>query len=107
MKGDPQVIRHLNSILTSKLTAINQYFLQSRMLKNMGLLNLAEHLQGEAQSKMQQADRLIERILFLEGVPNLQDLQRIDAGDDVPRVFRERWIFRAFPPNSRRCSGKW
>jgi bacterioferritin len=84
MKGDPQVIRHLNSILTSKLTSINQYFLQSRMLKNLGLLNLAEHLQGEARSKMGQADRLIERILFLEGVPNLQDLQRIDAGDDVP-----------------------
>jgi bacterioferritin len=84
MKGDPQVIRHLNSILTSKLTAINQYFLQSRMLRNIGLLKLGEHIQGEARSKMQQADRLIERILFLEGVPNLQDLQRIDAGDDVP-----------------------
>jgi bacterioferritin len=86
MKGDPQVIRHLNSILTSKLIVINQYFLQSRMLKNMGLLNLAGHLQGEAQSKMQQVDRLIERILFLEGGPNLQDLQRIDAGDDVPAM---------------------
>jgi bacterioferritin len=86
MKGDPQVIRHLNSILTSKLTSINQYFLQSRMLRNIGLLNIAEHLQGEARSKMQQADRLIERILFLEGGPNLQDLQRIDAGDDVPAM---------------------
>ena len=86
MKGDPQVIRHLNSILTSKLTAINQYFLQARMLKNIGLLNIADHLQGEARSKMQQADRLIERILFLEGMPNLQDLQRIDAGDDVPAM---------------------
>jgi bacterioferritin len=86
MKGDPQVIRHLNSILTSKLTAINQYFLQSRMLKNIGLLNLADHLQGEARSKMQQADRLIERILFLEGMPNLQDLERIDAGDDAPAM---------------------
>lgn len=84
MKGDPQVIRHLNSILTSKLTAINQYFLQSRMLKNIGLLHLADHLQGEARSKMQQADRLIERILFLEGMPNLQDLERIDVGDDAP-----------------------
>jgi bacterioferritin len=86
MKGDPQVIRHLNSILTSKLTAINQYFLQSRMLKNMGLLNLAQHLDGEATSKMNQADRLVERILFLEGTPNLQDLERINAGDDVPAM---------------------
>jgi bacterioferritin len=77
MKGDPQVIRHLNSILTSKLTAINQYFLQSRMLKNIGLLHLAEHLQGEARSKMSQADRLIERI---------QDLERIDVGDDAPAM---------------------
>lgn len=86
MKGDPQVIRHLNSILTSKLTAINQYFLQSRMLRNIGLLHLADHLQGEARSKMGQADRLIERILFLEGMPNLQDLERIDVGDDAPAM---------------------
>jgi bacterioferritin len=86
MKGDPQVIRHLNSILTSKLTAINQYFLQSRMLRNIGLLHLADHLQGEARSKMGQADRLIERILFLEGMPNLQDLERIDVGDDAPTM---------------------
>src|SRR4051795_6841757 len=86
MKGDPQVIRHLNGILTSKLTAINQYILQSRMLKNMGLLKLADHLQGQSRSKMNQADRLVERILFLEGMPNLQDLERIDAGDDVPAM---------------------
>src|SRR3954469_19116368 len=62
MKGDPQVIRHLNSILTSKLTAINQYFLQSRMLKNLGLLNLAEHLQGEARSKVQEAVKYCEEV---------------------------------------------
>jgi bacterioferritin len=87
MQGNPDVIEVLNEVLTAELTAINQYFVHAKMMGNWGFVRLAEHTKDESIDEMKHAERITDRILFLEGLPNYQKLLPLNIGETVPEMF--------------------
>ena len=87
MQGDPEIIELLNEVLTAELTAINQYFVHAKMCENWGYERLAKKIMSESIDEMKDAEELIERILYLDGVPNLQRLGTVTVGETVPEQF--------------------
>jgi bacterioferritin len=88
MKGDKQVVTLLNDVLTAELTAVNQYFLHARLCHHWGYERLYEHVRKESIEEMKHADELIDRILYLEGMPNVQRYNKVNVGQTVPEQFQ-------------------
>ena len=88
MNGNPQIIDLLNEVLTTELTAVNQYFLHARMAENWGYERLGKKIYDESIGEMKHADRLVKRVLFLGGLPNLQRLGKVNVGESVPEMLR-------------------
>lgn len=88
MKGHAAILDLLNAVLTAELTAINEYFIHAKMCRNWGYLRLADYVKKESIDEMKHADRIIERILYLEGIPNLQRLNKVNVGESVLEQFR-------------------
>jgi bacterioferritin len=111
MKTNPTIYRHYNAVLKLALTAINQYFLHARMLGNWGFKNLAAEEHAASLRAMRHADRVIERVLFLEGLPNFEEAGRIMIGENVPEIMRndltvERAYRDALAAAIHRCEGE-
>ncbi len=96
MKGDPKIIDALNEILTGELTAVNQYFLHAKMCQNWGYARLASKIRTESIDEMKHADQLIERVLYLEGLPNVQRLGKVAVGQTVPEMLRNDYAVECF-----------